>query len=188
MSSRKSVSCVLQLLNFPDIKEESPAETFTNSNLNIHIAMENPPAPVIQPPLPLGDMIKTETISPTNSPFYSANNTLPTGSPGIEPSRTPAKKIVPSATDNFTQGSPADLNRGQQSFTEEELPAGSHLAQWGNCPHCGQKYSNQSALKYHVRLVHSDLTNRLCCYLCPRAFTHRDSFKKHMWERHKVRI
>uniref|UniRef100_A0A8D9EIU6 Broad-complex core protein isoform 6 n=1 Tax=Cacopsylla melanoneura TaxID=428564 RepID=A0A8D9EIU6_9HEMI len=107
-----------------DIKEESPAETFTNSNLNIHIAMENPPAPVIQPPLPLGDMIKTETISPTNSPFYSANNTLPTGSPGIEPSRTPAKKIVPSATDNFTQGSPADLNRGQQSFTEEELPAG----------------------------------------------------------------
>uniref|UniRef100_A0A8D8YGW4 Uncharacterized protein n=1 Tax=Cacopsylla melanoneura TaxID=428564 RepID=A0A8D8YGW4_9HEMI len=124
MSSRKSVSCVLQLLNFPDIKEESPAETFTNSNLNIHIAMENPPAPVIQPPLPLGDMIKTETISPTNSPFYSANNTLPTGSPGIEPSRTPAKKIVPSATDNFTQGSPADLNRGQQSFTEEELPAG----------------------------------------------------------------
>ncbi|XP_017297729.1 uncharacterized protein LOC103505047 [Diaphorina citri] len=79
-------------------------------------------------------------------------------------------------------------NRGQQSFTEEELPAGSHLAQWGNCPHCGQKYSNQSALKYHVRLVHSDLTNRLCCYLCPRAFTHRDCFKKHMWERHKVRI
>lgn len=74
------------------------------------------------------------------------------------------------------------------SFIALVLFTGSHLAQWGNCPHCGQKYSNQSALKYHVRLVHSDLTNRLCCYLCPRAFTHRDSFKKHMWERHKVRI
>lgn len=69
-----------------------------------------------------------------------------------------------------------------------DYSTGSHLAQWGNCPHCGQKYSNQSALKYHVRLVHSDLTNRLCCYLCPRAFTHRDSFKKHMWERHNVRV
>lgn len=74
-----------------------------------------------------------------------------------------------------------------QSASEQITPTGSHLAQCGNCPHCGQKYSNQSALKYHVRLMHSDLTNRLCCYLCPRSFTQRESYKTHMWEKHKVR-
>uniref|UniRef100_A0A1B6CID2 C2H2-type domain-containing protein n=1 Tax=Clastoptera arizonana TaxID=38151 RepID=A0A1B6CID2_9HEMI len=70
---------------------------------------------------------------------------------------------------------------------DQNPPTGSHLAQCGNCPHCGQKYSNQSALKYHVRLMHSDLTNRMCCYLCPRSFTQRESYKTHMWEKHKVR-
>nr|AWD40207.1 broad complex isoform Z7 [Plutella xylostella] len=62
-----------------------------------------------------------------------------------------------------------------------------HAAICGDCPHCGMKYSNQSALKYHVRLMHSDLTNRLCCYLCPRSFTMRETFKEHMWATHGQR-
>ncbi|XP_053602675.1 broad-complex core protein isoforms 1/2/3/4/5-like [Plodia interpunctella] len=62
-----------------------------------------------------------------------------------------------------------------------------HAAICGDCPHCGMKYSNQSALKYHVRLMHSDLTNRLCCYLCPRSFTMRETFKEHMWTSHGQR-
>jgi len=62
-----------------------------------------------------------------------------------------------------------------------------HVPQCGTCPHCGKKYSNQSALKYHVRLVHSDMTNTLCCHLCPRSFAMRDVYKTHMWEKHKQR-
>ncbi|XP_072393635.1 uncharacterized protein [Diabrotica undecimpunctata] len=62
-----------------------------------------------------------------------------------------------------------------------------HSSQCGNCPHCGKIYSNQSALKYHVRLVHSDLTNMYCCHLCPESFDYREGFKKHMAEVHLMR-
>uniref|UniRef100_A0A1Y1LGZ7 BTB domain-containing protein n=1 Tax=Photinus pyralis TaxID=7054 RepID=A0A1Y1LGZ7_PHOPY len=62
-----------------------------------------------------------------------------------------------------------------------------HSSQCGNCPHCGKTYSNQSALKYHVRLVHSDLTNMYCCHLCPESFDYREGYKKHMVEAHSVR-
>lgn len=62
-----------------------------------------------------------------------------------------------------------------------------HSSQCGNCPHCGKIYSNQSALKYHVRLVHSDLTNMYCCHLCPEAFDYREGYKKHMVEVHSIR-
>lgn len=62
-----------------------------------------------------------------------------------------------------------------------------HSSQCGNCPHCGKVYSNQSALKYHVRLVHSDLTNMYCCHLCPESFDYREGYKKHMVEVHSVR-
>ncbi|XP_045472832.1 protein abrupt-like [Harmonia axyridis] len=62
-----------------------------------------------------------------------------------------------------------------------------HSSQCGTCPHCGQIYSNQSALKYHVRLVHSDLTNMYCCHLCPEAFDFREGYKKHMSEAHSIR-
>ncbi|KRT82425.1 BTB domain-containing protein, partial [Oryctes borbonicus] len=57
-----------------------------------------------------------------------------------------------------------------------------HSSQCGNCPHCGKIYSNQSALKYHVRLVHSDLLNLYCCHLCPEVFDYREGYKKHMVE------
>ncbi|KAJ8956883.1 hypothetical protein NQ318_014300 [Aromia moschata] len=62
-----------------------------------------------------------------------------------------------------------------------------HSSQCGNCPHCGKIYSNQSALKYHVRLVHSDLTNMYCCHLCPESFDYREGYKKHMAEVHLIR-
>lgn len=62
-----------------------------------------------------------------------------------------------------------------------------HSSQCGNCPHCGKIYSNQSALKYHVRLVHSDLTNMYCCHLCPEAFDYRENYKRHMIDMHNVR-
>lgn len=62
-----------------------------------------------------------------------------------------------------------------------------HSSQCGKCPHCGKVYSNQSALKYHVRLVHSDLTNMYCCHLCPEAFDFREGYKKHMVEIHSIR-
>lgn len=62
-----------------------------------------------------------------------------------------------------------------------------HSSQCGNCPHCGKIYSNQSALKYHVRLMHSDLTNMYCCHLCPESFDYREGYKKHMVEVHSIR-
>ncbi|KAI4465353.1 btb domain transcription factor [Holotrichia oblita] len=62
-----------------------------------------------------------------------------------------------------------------------------HSSQCGNCPHCGKIYSNQSALKYHVRLVHSDLLNLYCCHLCPEVFDYREGYKKHMVEVHSLR-
>ncbi|KAF4521900.1 hypothetical protein B566_EDAN008374 [Ephemera danica] len=62
------------------------------------------------------------------------------------------------------------------------------VAQGGTCPHCGQEYANQSSLKYHVRLVHSEMTDRACCHLCPLSFRTRESFKlkQHMKEAHNV--
>ncbi|XP_060517573.1 protein abrupt-like [Cylas formicarius] len=62
-----------------------------------------------------------------------------------------------------------------------------HSSQCGNCPHCGKIYSNQSALKYHVRLMHSDLTNMYCCHLCPESFDYREGYKKHMADAHSIR-
>lgn len=79
------------------------------------------------------------------------------------------------------------LNAGASTSQGTAHQQSNHAAICGDCPHCGKKYSNQSALKYHVRLMHSDLTNRLCCYLCPRSFTMRETFKDHMWTSHGQR-
>ncbi|CAG9859613.1 unnamed protein product [Phyllotreta striolata] len=68
-----------------------------------------------------------------------------------------------------------------------EVQPAHHSSQCGNCPHCGKVYSNQSALKYHVRLIHSDLTNMYCCHLCPEAFDYREGYKKHMADVHLIR-
>ncbi|KAK4879230.1 hypothetical protein RN001_007376 [Aquatica leii] len=71
--------------------------------------------------------------------------------------------------------------------TAPDIQQPHHSSQCGSCPHCGKIYSNQSALKYHVRLVHSDLTNMYCCHLCPESFDYREGYKKHMVEAHSVR-
>ncbi|KAL1491311.1 hypothetical protein ABEB36_011925 [Hypothenemus hampei] len=73
------------------------------------------------------------------------------------------------------------------NFSKSIIEVPHHSSQCGNCPHCGKVYSNQSALKYHVRLVHSDLTNMYCCHLCPESFDYREGYKKHMAEAHSVR-
>ncbi|XP_050307593.1 modifier of mdg4-like [Anthonomus grandis grandis] len=73
------------------------------------------------------------------------------------------------------------------NFSKTMIDIPHHSSQCGNCPHCGKIYSNQSALKYHVRLVHSDLTNMYCCHLCPESFDYREGYKKHMAEAHSVR-
>ncbi|KAF7281431.1 hypothetical protein GWI33_004759 [Rhynchophorus ferrugineus] len=73
------------------------------------------------------------------------------------------------------------------NFSKAIVDTPHHSSQCGNCPHCGKVYSNQSALKYHVRLVHSDLTNMYCCHLCPESFDYREGYKKHMAEAHSVR-
>ncbi|KAK7604417.1 hypothetical protein V9T40_005603 [Parthenolecanium corni] len=101
-------------------------------------------------------------------------------------------------TNVHTPGEPVQCELCSKEFKNKEYlrkhkviihkaPLRSHLAQCGNCPHCGKTYSNQSALKYHVRLMHCDLTNQFSCYLCPMSFAHRDDYKAHMWEIHKVR-
>ncbi|XP_066138088.1 protein abrupt-like [Euwallacea fornicatus] len=73
------------------------------------------------------------------------------------------------------------------NFSKSIIEVPHHSSQCGNCPHCGKTYSNQSALKYHVRLVHSDLTNMYCCHLCPESFDYREGYKKHMADAHSVR-
>lgn len=98
--------------------------------------------------------------------------------PGLEISAEKLTKTGMDSSEGF-QGS-SDL------LLMQDIPA-HHSSQCGNCPHCGKIYSNQSALKYHVRLVHSDLTNMYCCHLCPESFDYREGYKKHMVEAHNVR-
>jgi len=83
------------------------------------------------------------------------------------------------------QGLPSDVSVVSVRSMQDMQPH--HSSQCGNCPHCGKVYSNQSALKYHVRLVHSDLTNMYCCHLCPESFDYREGYKKHMVEAHSIR-
>lgn len=71
--------------------------------------------------------------------------------------------------------------------TSETTTHGWNMSQDGLCPHCNKMYSNQSALKYHVRLVHSDMTHMFYCHLCPENFKFREHYKIHMWETHNVR-
>lgn len=97
---------------------------------------------------------------------------------------------IPSGLEISTEKCPKPVDDGfpggSDIFLMQDVPS-HHSSQCGNCPHCGKIYSNQSALKYHVRLVHSDLTNMYCCHLCPESFDYREGYKKHMVEAHNVR-
>ena len=57
----------------------------------------------------------------------------------------------------------------------------------GSCPHCWQEYANLSSLKYHVRLVHSDAKNTICCYLCPRKMLSKVALREHLLREHQVK-
>ncbi|KAF5288565.1 hypothetical protein FQA39_LY15344 [Lamprigera yunnana] len=94
------------------------------------------------------------------------------------------QKLLKIVDDINIQGLPSDISVLK---TIPDIQQPHHSSQCGKCPHCGKIYSNQSALKYHVRLVHSDLTNMYCCHLCPEAFDYREGYKKHMVEAHSVR-
>lgn len=77
---------------------------------------------------------------------------------------------------------------GEKIDVDVEVQTLQHgTSQDGVCPHCNKMYSNQSALKYHVRLVHSDMLNMFCCHLCPESFEVREFYKIHMWDVHNVR-
>ncbi|XP_008467568.1 protein tramtrack, beta isoform-like isoform X1 [Diaphorina citri] len=161
-----------------EVKEECLAEAFTNTNLNVHVAMETSTS-VVEPPIPLGEIVKTETISPTNSPFYSGNM-LPQTSSGVE--RTPAKKST--TTVNYSQGTPGDANRGQQSFTEEELPA-ERLGR-RPCPLCLKIISNKSNLLKHIRIRHNtDYYDQAKCPKCYKNFKNKYSLRAHINIYHK---
>ena len=57
----------------------------------------------------------------------------------------------------------------------------------GKCPHCYQEYANISSLKYHVRLVHSEANNTICCYLCPQNFSSKLTMREHLFTCHNVK-
>ena len=57
----------------------------------------------------------------------------------------------------------------------------------GKCPHCYQEYANISSLKYHVRLVHSEANNTICCYLCPQNFSSKLIMREHLFTCHNVK-
>ncbi|XP_022914274.1 longitudinals lacking protein, isoforms H/M/V-like [Onthophagus taurus] len=82
---------------------------------------------------------------------------------------------------------PLDPSVATETITHLRTSQSQHGSQCGNCPHCGKTYSNQSALKYHVRLMHSDLLNLYCCHLCPEIFDYREAYKRHMAEIHSLR-
>ncbi|XP_022816489.1 protein abrupt-like [Spodoptera litura] len=159
------------------------------------------------------DILNSDTVTFTNAPSKSPVKSMITEELHLKPEKQSPKSDVEyepevllsehqDGTDsdsNFTQDQSQALLMLAGMSTVPVLGGGAstsqglahqqsnHAAICGDCPHCGMKYSNQSALKYHVRLMHSDLTNRLCCYLCPRSFTMRETFKEHMWTSHGQR-
>jgi len=84
------------------------------------------------------------------------------------------------------KGSERDRNK-DRSCEKSELNGPRNCSVIGNCPHCKKEYSNLSSLKYHVRLIHSEASNQLCCFLCPTAFVSRTSFKEHLLKTHGVK-
>ena len=67
-------------------------------------------------------------------------------------------------------------------------PGGGVVPSWqGRCPHCYQEYANISSLKYHVRLVHSEANNTICCYLCPQNFSTKLVMREHLYSCHNVK-
>ncbi|XP_045764342.1 broad-complex core protein isoforms 1/2/3/4/5-like [Maniola jurtina] len=161
----RSKDSSMDSMNFPNPTSKSPVRSTTNEE----------------------SLVKAEKASPKSDMEYEPEVLLSEHQDGTD-------------TDSYTQEQsqallllagmsnvPVMSSGASTSQTMTSHQQSNHAAICGDCPHCGMKYSNQSALKYHVRLMHSDLTNRLCCYLCPRSFTMRETFKEHMWASHGQR-
>ncbi|XP_028174866.1 longitudinals lacking protein, isoforms H/M/V-like [Ostrinia furnacalis] len=165
-----------------DIHTPRPKDINTDSISFTNAASKSPLKSVTSEEL----LVKPEKQSPKSDIDYEPEVLLSEHQDGTEENaysqeQSQALLLLAGMSNVPTLGGGASTSQGvshQQS---------NHAAICGDCPHCGMKYSNQSALKYHVRLMHSDLTNRLCCYLCPRSFTMRETFKEHMWTSHGQR-
>ena len=86
-----------------------------------------------------------------------------------------------------------DPNRANEKYSSSNgygntTNGGGGVAAWqGKCPHCYQEYANISSLKYHVRLVHSEANNTICCYLCPQNFSSKLVMREHLSACHNVK-
>ncbi|RVE47075.1 hypothetical protein evm_008259 [Chilo suppressalis] len=132
-------------------------------------------------------LVKPEKQSPKSETEYEPEVLLSEHSDGMESENTYSQEQSQALLLLAGMSTVPVLGTGASTSQAIAHQQSNHAAICGDCPHCGMKYSNQSALKYHVRLMHSDLTNRLCCYLCPRSFTMRETFKEHMWTSHGQR-
>ncbi|CAG9785063.1 unnamed protein product [Diatraea saccharalis] len=165
LPTTRSKETTTESINFTNAMSKSPLKTLASEEL----------------------LVKPEKQSPKSETEYEPEVLLSEHQDGMDSENTYSQEqsqallLLAGMSTVSVLGSGASTSQGishQQS---------NHAAICGDCPHCGMKYSNQSALKYHVRLMHSDLTNRLCCYLCPRSFTMRETFKEHMWTSHGQR-
>lgn len=162
-------------------------------NTKLFFAVKSPSAPPFamehMPPIQLSPDIPKTIFIPRKSPEeFEKTIVLKQKLPDLSTLEIPADLLQPNVKLETEPSKTIELNMDSSSgdgCVRDIQPH--HSSQCGNCPHCGKIYSNQSALKYHVRLVHSDLTNMYCCHLCPESFDYREGYKKHMVEVHSIR-
>ncbi|XP_023940697.1 broad-complex core protein isoforms 1/2/3/4/5 isoform X2 [Bicyclus anynana] len=152
-------------MNYPNPRSKSPPKTLTNDDSLVKAEKPSPKSDMEYEP----EVLLSEHQDGQDTELYSQE-------------QSQALLLLAGMSTVPVLSSGASTSQSMTSHQQSN-----HAAICGDCPHCGMKYSNQSALKYHVRLMHSDLTNRLCCYLCPRSFTMRETFKEHMWASHGQR-
>ncbi|KAM3962399.1 uncharacterized protein ACR2FA_003643 [Aphomia sociella] len=176
-------STIKKVSNIPDLPITRPKELSTDSVTFTNVVIKSP----LKASSSDEAVIKPENQSPKSDIEYEPEVLLSEHQDGTDSENTYNQDQ--SQTLLLLAGMSTVPVLGTSASTSQGIShqQSNHAAICGDCPHCGMKYSNQSALKYHVRLMHSDLTNRLCCYLCPRSFTMRETFKEHMWTSHGQR-
>ncbi|CAB4058837.1 Broad-complex core protein isoform 6,Sex determination protein fruitless,Protein tramtrack, alpha isoform,Protein bric-a-brac 2,Longitudinals lacking protein, isoforms H/M/V,Protein bric-a-brac 1,Longitudinals lacking protein, isoforms A/B/D/L,Protein tramtrack, beta isoform,Longitudinals lacking protein, isoforms J/P/Q/S/Z,Longitudinals lacking protein, isoforms F/I/K/T,Longitudinals lacking protein-like,Broad-complex core protein isoforms 1/2/3/4/5,Longitudinals lacking protein, isoforms N/O/W/X/Y,Protei len=126
-----------------------------------------------------------EAALTASDPLTSGRNigTVPT------PKRSSMHSSAPTSSSSSTTTNTTTLppNGGLPSQSKDKDGQGRNSLVSGQCPHCGNEYTNFSSLKYHVRLIHSEASNTLCCYLCPSSFVGRASYKEHLISIHGVK-
>ncbi|XP_026328408.1 protein abrupt-like [Hyposmocoma kahamanoa] len=173
-------STAKKVSNVSDIHCTRPKDVTTDSETLTNVVSKSPPKNAVSEEL----YVKSEKHSPKSEVEYEPEVLLSEQQDGTDSDNPYSEQ---SQALLLLAGLSSVPVLGGASTSQGISHQSNHAAICGDCPHCGMKYSNQSALKYHVRLMHSDLTNRLCCYLCPRSFTMRETFKEHMWTSHGQR-